>query len=498
MQIIKRILKFRALTTQIYTLMKLHYSFWSGALLLMSQLCLAQIRSGQVTDENNLPLPGATVIVEGTSRGTTTDFDGNYQIEVQNGQVLVFSYVGYADQKITVGATDRYDIQMQSDTELEEIIVTTAYGEQRKISVVGTIATITNELIENVQSTSVIGAIQGSIPGVNMLTQGGVPGTNPILWIRGTSSINADPNPLYVIDGVPFAGNINTISSHQIKSISVLKDASATALYGARGANGVILMTTQRGKLNTEPKIVINSNKGVNSNAIRIHNMLNNQQYMELTWEAIRNKKLYSDELDLTTANREASEELVPYLGYNPYSIDQPIGNDGRLSPNAQSLWETDWQKALLRDSGSRSEHSVSLTGGGKKSTYFSNVNYLKEDGQVKTTNFERISARLGNDSEAQNVLFRLQSNRDPQATASGNSGNPLLKEILVERRKELYGELGIEWFDAKRLRRGITRTGNHRIFKNLEPDDNRFFLKIPQAEIDANENIKESINSSR
>lgn len=106
--------------------------------------------------------------------------------------------------------------------------------------------------------------------------------------------------------------------------------------------------------------------------------------------------------------------------------------------------------------------------------------------------------ARLGNDSEAQNVLFRLQSNRDPQATASGNSGNPLLEEILVERRKELYGELGIEWFDAKRLRRGITRTGNHRIFKNLEPDDNRFFLKIPQAEIDANENIEESINSSR
>ena len=124
MQNIKRILKFRALTTQIYTLMKLHYSFWSGALLLMSQLCLAQIRSGQVTDENQLPLPGATVIVEGTSRGTTTDFDGNYQIEAQNGQVLVFSYVGYADQQMIVGAADRYDVKMQSDTELEEVVLT--------------------------------------------------------------------------------------------------------------------------------------------------------------------------------------------------------------------------------------------------------------------------------------------------------------------------------------------------------------------------------------
>lgn len=361
--------------------------------------------TGTITNENGLPLPGATAILEGNTQGVATDFDGHFSIQAATGDVLVASYVGYADQRLTVDAQDNYSLTLLPDNALEEVVVTTAYGEQRKSAIDGSINTITNDLIENVQSTSIIGAIQGSIQGVNILTQGGVPGTNPVLWIRGTSSINADPNPLYIVDGVPYNGNINNISSPQIESISVLKDASATALYGARGANGVVLLNTRRGKLNLEPKVTLNSTVGINSNAIKMHETLNNQEYMELTWEAIKNNKVYSEQKIESVAAQEASNELIGHLGYNPFGVENPVDTDGNLVSNARELWNTDWQKQLLRNTGMRSEHSLSIVGGGEKTSYFSNLNYLKEEGQVKTTFFERISARLTQDTQVNDLL---------------------------------------------------------------------------------------------
>ena len=271
---------------------------------------------------SGLPLPGATVVVENTNRGVTTDFDGNFSINAQNSEVLIVSYVGNQSN---------YNISLQTDNALEEVVVTTAYGTQRKISVVGTIATITNETIDNVQATSVIGSIQGSVPGVNILTAGGVPGTNPTIWIRGTSSVNADPNPLYIVDGAPYVGNTNIISQSQIGSISILKDASATALYGARGANGVVIINTRRGRYNKEPEIHFNSVTGVSDNAIPFHQILGNQDYMELTWEALRNAKTFTQNIDSQNASIQATTDLIPHLGYNPYNIDNPIDTNGKL-----------------------------------------------------------------------------------------------------------------------------------------------------------------------
>lgn len=375
-------------------------SFFSGGLIAQQSSV-----AGTVTDDSGLPLPGATVVVENTNRGVTTDFDGNFSINAQNGEVLIVSYVGYQNSRITVGNQSNYNISLQTDNALEEVVVTTAFGTQRKISIVGTIATITNETIDNVQATSVIGSIQGSVPGVNILTAGGVPGTNPTIWIRGTSSVNADPNPLYILDGAPYIGNTNIISQSQIGSISILKDASATALYGARGANGVVIINTRRGRYNKEPEIHFNSVTGVSDNAIPFHQILGNQDYMELTWEALRNAKTFTQNIDSQNASIQATADLIPHLGYNPYNIDNPIDTNGKLKPDAQQLWESNWRDALLRKQGIRSEHALSITGGGEKTSYFMNINYLKEDGQVKTTHFERSSARATHDTKIKDWL---------------------------------------------------------------------------------------------
>ena len=261
--------------------MKLHYSFWSGALLLMSQLCLAQIRSGQVTDENNLPLPGATVIVEGTSRGTTTDFDGNYQIEAQSGDVLLFSYVGYADQQMTVGAADRYDVQMSLDNELEEVVVT-ALGSVKENRAVGyAVQSVDGERVNQANETNIINALQGQIAGVQIQGSPSTLGGSSRITIRGSNSFLGNNQPLFVVDGVPI-NNSNFASSGQqrgfgggtydygnmaadidpgsIQNMSVLKGAAATALYGSRGANGVILITTKTGAIKKGIGVTVNSN----------------------------------------------------------------------------------------------------------------------------------------------------------------------------------------------------------------------------------------------
>ena len=181
--------------------MKLHYSFWGLALLLMSPLCLAQTRSGQVTDENNLPLPGATVIVEGTSRGTTTDFDGNYQIEAQNGQVLVFSYVGYADQQMTVGAADRYDVQMQSDTELEEVVLTALGLEKRKDEDLSSTSVVDVGQMQQSGESGILQGLAGKTSGINITRTSGDPGEGAYIQIRGQNTILGSSSPLIVLDG---------------------------------------------------------------------------------------------------------------------------------------------------------------------------------------------------------------------------------------------------------------------------------------------------------
>jgi TonB-linked SusC/RagA family outer membrane protein len=359
--------------------------------------------TGVVTDKLG-PLPGANVVVKGTTNGVQTDFDGKYSIKAKSGDVLEVSFTGYDKKTVSVGASNSYNVVLvESPTALQEVVVV-AYGTQKREAITGAVNVVSSEVIGNQQVTSPLKALQGVVPGVSMVTAGGQPGNNPDIRIRGFSSLLANPGPLIILDGAPFNGNLNSISQDQIESFSVLKDAASSTLYGSRGANGVILITTKKGKKNTAPKINLRSQVGFSDLAVGLHDRLGTEANMKLTWEALRNSNIDLGQ-DIATASANASAGLIDRLGYNPYSVANPIDANGQLVSGASLLWETDWQKEMLRKTATRLNHGFDISGGDDKSTYFMSLDYLKEDGPVITSDIERITTRLGVESQVKDWL---------------------------------------------------------------------------------------------
>ena len=214
--------------------------------------------SGTVSDSEGLPLPGATVVVQGTSTGVTSDFDGNYSIAASQGDVLVFSFVGYENQAVTVGSSSTIDVALNADNTLDEVIVTGITSQERQRSVASTVI-VGSEVIENSAFVSPDQALNGRVAGLRIATVSGSPGSASQIRIRGEGSISGNNSPLFVIDGVPISngtvgygatagiGILSMINPNDIESISVLKDASSTSIYGNRGSNGVIVITTKKG-----------------------------------------------------------------------------------------------------------------------------------------------------------------------------------------------------------------------------------------------------------
>lgn len=379
---------------------------WFFTLFMVFSFCFSFAQekniTGVVTDES-LPLPGVVVAVQGTNKTTQTDLDGNFQITAKQGDVLVFTFIGKATKNVTVGANSVVNVTMDDNIQLDDVVVV-AYGTQKKESIVGSVAVVSTADIEKRQATSVLSAIQGSVPGVNIITSGGVPGTNPDIYIRGVSSVEGGRAPLIILDNAPYAGNLNTISQDQIASISVLKDGAAASLYGSRASNGVIIITTKKGKLGSAPRVVIDSKIGSATNAVKFHKTIGAQDYLKYSWEGARNGWEEAG-LDRVTAGQIASESLIPNLAYNPYDVATPIDQNGNVVSGANLLWDTDWSKPLLRETAIRTEHGMTLSGGSENTSYFGSVNYLKEEGQVRTTDFERISTRLKIDSKVNDWL---------------------------------------------------------------------------------------------
>lgn len=375
-------------------------------LVLVVQTAFAQdLITGTVTDGEGMPLPGVNVLVKNTSKGTQTNFDGKYSISATAGDVLVFSYVGFKTAEYVVDESSQIvNLTLEEDAaQLEEVVVV-AYGTQSKRSIVGSVVSLGEETLEEQQLTTVTSALQGNVPGVNILTSGGQPGENPTIRIRGIGSINASAEPLIIVDGAPFNGNINSISADQIESMNVLKDASSTALYGSRGSNGVIVITTKKGGFATEPKLRVTAVGGVSTPAVELHNVLGTDQYMRWAWEASRNA-LVAGGQDPATAGQNAAAGLIPALGYNPYDVAQPVGADGNIVPGANLLWETDWQEEMLREGALRNEYGVNLSGGSEDTRYFLSANYLEQEGSVRESNFERITTRLNLESDVKDWL---------------------------------------------------------------------------------------------
>ena len=342
------------------------------ALLLVNLQLFAQDQyqlSGTVTDETNSPVPGANIVVQGTSRGTQSDFDGNFQISVSNGETLVISYLGYLTQSIAITGQTELNVQLAEDTaQLEEVVVI-GYGTLKKSSLTGAVAKIGGDDVAAIQANRVDDALAGKLPGVLIQNQSGEPGADPKIQIRAASSLSGDSNPLIVVDGYPISGSLATVNPNDIESVEVLKDAASAAIYGSRGANGVILVTTKKGRTG-KATFSYNSYTSISRKYVDDIEML----YTASEW---------ADELQ--TSKYDLSEVDPGLLNYRLDAY--------RNAPDVVSM--EDW----LFENGSTTNHDFSVSGGTEDVNYFASIGYLNTDGIVRGQGFERINARMNIDA---------------------------------------------------------------------------------------------------
>lgn len=372
---------------------------------LLMQITFAQEKTvtGKVSDASG-PLPGVTVLIKGTKTGTQTDFDGNYSIRANTGAVLQFSFVGMKTVEQTAGSSNTINIVMQEDSQALEEVVVIAYGTTTKEAFTGSAAIISNQDLALRTVTSPLAALEGKSTGIQVISANGQPGSSPGIVIRGVGTLNGSSDPLYIVDGIQFEGSINTISQDDIESITVLKDASSTALYGSRGANGVVLITTKKG--NKKGELVVNASATYSfvSRGIDPYETVNPGQFYELMWEAYKNTGAVQG-----TANPAATASAGIYnrLGYNPFNVpnDQIVGIDGMLNPNANLVYKSlNWTDAI-QQTGGRKNYSVNVSGGGDKHQVFFSTSYLQEEGYVKTSDFDRLNTRLNADFQPKEWL---------------------------------------------------------------------------------------------
>lgn len=378
--------------------------------------------TGKVTDEVGQPVPNATVQVKGTGVGTTTREDGSYTITVPlNGKELEFSSIGKAPQTITIGTGNSFNISLLPATaSLDEVIVV-AYGTQKRATFTGSAAQVTAKQIENRPLTNALNALVGAAPGIQTTTPSGAPGSSPGIIMRGFGSYSLSSSPLFVVDGAIYDGGFSNINPDDIETITALKDASTTALYGSRGANGVIMITTKKGRKGRQ-SIMFKAQMGQSKPAIPAYPTVNAFEYFPLAWESYRNglhfgptgapldsaSMIASGTLPRYTSGPNAGnqifrtgnfQDIYQVLGkYNPFNVGNTeiVGLDGRLNPNASLLYgeDLDWLDQATR-TGKRNEYSVVYTSGTDKADLSGSFNYLKEGGWGLRSQMSRFSGRV-------------------------------------------------------------------------------------------------------
>ncbi|MCH5223820.1 MAG: SusC/RagA family TonB-linked outer membrane protein [Muribaculaceae bacterium] len=372
----------------------------------------AQTRTyhGTVLDaSDNSPLVGATIMPIGGGQGVAADIDGQFTLTVpSNVKKARVSYVGYTTQDVDL--KDGMVVKLSSSaSNLDEMIVV-AYGTAKKSAYTGSASVVKSDEIENSLVTDVTSAINGKVAGVQMLSSDGAPGTTPSVYIRGTGSLTTSSAPLYVIDGVPMnSGAMLDLSPSDVESMTILKDAAAAALYGARGANGVILVTTKKGK-EGKSNITVNANWGASSREIPYYSTISGAaaNYQKMYW-AIRNYYHLSQNASNAQAHALANAELSGdpnsnVFGYQVFNANGQdlFDSDGNFNPYAtlgyvygnNYLIPDDWRKELLRN-GFRQEYNVSASGGGEKYDYMLSFNYLDNQGIIKNSSFQRMTTRF-------------------------------------------------------------------------------------------------------
>lgn len=367
-------------------------------LLLLNTMAQNRTITGKVTDDKGQPVDKASVVVKGTKLGTSTNNLGIYTLSIPaTAKTLVISSVGMVTQEISISAGN-FDIAMVTDmTSMAAVVVTVPYGTVKKTAFTGAENTISASQIQKQQVTSVTRALDGLVPGIIVTNGGGQPGTGAQVLIRGVGSVNATSAPLYVLNGVPYDGSIAAISNDDIETVTVLKDAAAAALYGSRAANGVIMITTKKGKRG-KANVTGSLRQGLMARGIPEYNRVGPKEYYELFWESYRN--FYVSQGDnMSVAGQKASDILTSTNGlvYNAYNVP---GNElvnpetGKLNPNAKLLWNESWEDALFRTA-SRTNANMSISGANDNMDYFFSAGYLNEDGIVRNSGYKRYNFRV-------------------------------------------------------------------------------------------------------
>ena len=363
------------------------------------------------SDDNN-PLPGVNVAVKGTSRGTTTDAAGTYRINVPNGgTVLVFSSVGFISQEIAIGSRSSIDVTIIADTRSLNEVVVVGYGTQKKSQLTGAISSVSSKQITEMPITNLGQAMQGRVAGVDVAQSGSKPGSTPTIRIRGRRSFNAGNNPLYVVDGIPLTGDRNELlgtrpfdfttggyedlNPNDIASMEILKDATSTAIYGARGANGVVLVTTKRGNNNGKTTISYDAYAGVTDPLDKVH-LFSGPEFAEYVREAYRSTNEYND----------ANGKPVPTGVADAYADAHvaPLGGDPAVAAGIAANRNTDYQSLILRQ-GFQQNHSLGIQGGTEKTQFYISAGYFLDKGINPGLDYSRYSVRANIDHQINKVI---------------------------------------------------------------------------------------------
>lgn len=403
-------------------MLSIHQKICTLIAVLVSSVIFAQniSVSGNVTDSNTgEPVPYASVHLEGTMIGVSTDNEGHYTISVPHDGLLVFSSIGYKTTEVTVASSGTINVQLHPDSEFLDETIVVAYGTATRSSFTGSASMVNSEAIEARVATDVTSALAGAAPGVQVISPSGDPASSEAtIRIRGIGSMSASNSPLYIVDGMPYDGSISDINPNDVESMSVLKDAAASAIYGARGANGVVLITTKRSR-GQDAVIKFDMRLGSNSRLIPQYDVIDDPaRYYETHYRMMYNSQIYAG---------KSSEEAFAYadanifnhnnggLGYQVYTVpagEKFIGTDFRINPNArlgysdgEYFYKPDnWYKETFRNS-FRQEYNLSVSGSKDRLTYYGSAGFLDDGGIVSNSDFKRYTARINTDFQAKEWL---------------------------------------------------------------------------------------------
>ena len=368
-------------------------------------------------------IPFASIQLKGTMTGTNTDANGEYSISVPSDGTLIFSSVGYTTQEVAVSGKAVLNVTLAADNEFLDDVIVVAFGTTTKEAFTGSAAVVNEEKLAKSQVASITNALAGAVAGVQLTSSNGAPGSTSTIRVRGFSSISAGQSPLIIVDGAPFSGDLSTINQADVESMSVLKDAASNALYGARGANGVIIITTKSAKKG-QATVTFDAKYGINNRALRDYNVIKDPAlYYETQATALNNYYIsngYSADAALAAVNANIfGDQASGGVGYNIWTYPEGqyiIGSNMKLNPNAtlgrvvsykgEDYYVTpdDWSDIAYR-TGARQEYNVAVSAAQDRASFYASIAYLENEGITAASDMERLTGRLRADYQAKDWL---------------------------------------------------------------------------------------------